>query len=201
MLKYKPRQLDEGIHDPSIFKAVFLAGGAGSGKDWILKRIIAGNNLKELNADHAFEMLMKQNDISLDMTKPNKKRDYLRNKAVNTAISQENLAFNGRLGVVINGTGANPHLIMSMKRYLERIGYSTMMVFVDTTNEVSKQRNIDRGVRGGRSVPEHIRSQKWYEAQHNIEYYRKAFGYNFIEVDNSVDSSAMTKEHHSVLDS
>jgi hypothetical protein len=33
--------LTEGVHDQSIFKAVFLAGGPGSGKDYVLDNTLA----------------------------------------------------------------------------------------------------------------------------------------------------------------
>lgn len=195
------KPINEGIYDPAIFKAVFLAGGSGSGKDFILKKVVAGNNLKELNADHAFEMLMKKNQLSMLMPdSETKQRNLIRGMAVKTNIDQERLAFGGRLGVVVNGTGADPNKIYHMKQVLESLGYSTMMIFVNTSNEVSKARNIARGQRGGRTVPEDLRSVKWHEAQHNIEFYRRLFGYNFIEIDNSTDAKDMTQSHHANLE-
>ena len=43
---------NEGIHDPAIFKAVFLAGGPGSGKSYVSGKILAGKGLKTVNPDH-----------------------------------------------------------------------------------------------------------------------------------------------------
>ena len=50
--------LIEGVHDKGIFKAVFLAGGPGSGKDYVLDNTLAGHGLTEINSDKALEFLM-----------------------------------------------------------------------------------------------------------------------------------------------
>ena len=34
--------LDEGPNDPHIFKAVFMAGGPGSGKSYVARKMLAG---------------------------------------------------------------------------------------------------------------------------------------------------------------
>ena len=49
---------NEGIHDPSIFKAVFLAGGPGSGKSYVASKVLAGAGLKTVTTDEALVMLM-----------------------------------------------------------------------------------------------------------------------------------------------
>ncbi len=41
--------LVEGVQDKSIFKAVFLAGGPGSGKDYVLSNTLDGHGLVEIN--------------------------------------------------------------------------------------------------------------------------------------------------------
>tara|TARA_X000001036_G_scaffold433576_1_gene471458 strand:+ start:1973 stop:2182 length:210 start_codon:yes stop_codon:yes gene_type:complete len=48
--------LEEGINDPGIFKAVFLAGGPGSGKSFIVGQTgLQSFGLKLINSDDAFE--------------------------------------------------------------------------------------------------------------------------------------------------
>ena len=59
--------LNEGVHDKGIFKAVFLAGGPGSGKDFVMNKALAGNGLREINSDTAFEFLMKRHGLDLEM--------------------------------------------------------------------------------------------------------------------------------------
>ena len=52
--------LDEGVYDPNIFKAFFLAGGPGSGKSYVVRRTTGGTGLKIVNSDNAFELLIKR---------------------------------------------------------------------------------------------------------------------------------------------
>ena len=49
------QQLLEGIYDPNIFKAVFLAGGPGSGKSYVVSKVVSGMGLKVINSDEPFE--------------------------------------------------------------------------------------------------------------------------------------------------
>ena len=43
--------LAEGVYDPGIFKAFFLAGGPGSGKTFVTQSAFAGTGLKIVNSD------------------------------------------------------------------------------------------------------------------------------------------------------
>ena len=46
--------LSEGLYDPNIFKAFFLAGGPGSGKSFVAKNVFTGTGLKLVNSDGFF---------------------------------------------------------------------------------------------------------------------------------------------------
>jgi len=48
---FKEQYLQEGVYDPGIFKAYFLAGGPGSGKTFVTKSAFAGTGLKLINSD------------------------------------------------------------------------------------------------------------------------------------------------------
>ena len=58
-------QLVEGVYDPNIFKAIFLARGPGSGKSYVAGKTIRGQGLKVVNSDDAFEVLLKKAGLSL----------------------------------------------------------------------------------------------------------------------------------------
>lgn len=188
--------LDEGINDPGTFKAVFLAGGPGSGKDYVMKQVIAGNGLQEINSDLAFEFLMRK--AGLDFRMPDSEeaeRDVVRARGKKITKQQQSLALTGRRGVIINGTADDPEKIVAIKKELESMGYDTMMVFVDTRDEVSKQRNIARGAIGGREVPEKIRKEKWESSQKAKPVFSRVFGKdNFVAIDNSEDIRTAPKE-------
>ena len=70
ILNYKEETLvlDEGVNDPGIFKAVILAGGPGSGKTHVAKKLGLGSmGLVVVNSDLFFMQLMKRKGLSLKM--------------------------------------------------------------------------------------------------------------------------------------
>ena len=55
------QQFVEGVNDPAIFKAIFLAGGPGSGKSFIVgKTGLTSMGYKVVNSDDAFEASLKK---------------------------------------------------------------------------------------------------------------------------------------------
>jgi len=180
--------LNEGVHDKAIFKVVFLAGGPGSGKDYVLDNTLAGHGLTELNSDKALEYLMDKKGLDKTMpTSEKTKRDLVRGKAKSMTELRQRLAIYGRNGLIINGTGDDVEKITKIKNRLEELGYESSMVMVNTADDVSMQRNIERGQRGGRTVPEEIRKQKWQESQNSRAKYAEIFKDNYVEFDNSED--------------
>ena len=180
--------LREGVHDKGIFKAIFLGGGPGSGKDYVLSNTLDGHGLTEINSDKALEYLMDKENLDKKMPdNEEKQRNEVRKRAKNITELRQRLALHGRNGLIINGTGDDPEKYLDLKNRLEKLGYETHMVMVNTKDEVSKARNIERGQRGGRTVPEHIRKEKWEAVQQARPQFAKIFRDNYIEYDNSAD--------------
>ena len=180
--------LREGVHDKGIFKAVFLAGGPGSGKDYVLSNTLDGHGMIEINSDKALEYLMDKE--KLDKTMPGNEaaqRNVVRKKAKDITEIRNRLALHGRNGLIINGTGDDPEKYAKIKKKLEAMGYDTSMIMVNTDDEVSRARNVERGQRGGRTVPENIRKEKWESVQAARGEMSKIFRNNYIEFDNSED--------------
>ena len=88
---------------------------------------------------------------------------------------------NGRLGLIIDGTGHKFNVIRKEKMELEAIGYDTYMVFVDTSLDVAQARNIERT----RKLRPKIVEDSWKEVQKNKEKYSGLFGSNFILINNN----------------
>lgn len=195
-------ELTEGVYDPGIFKAVFLAGGPGSGKDFILGKIISGFGLVEVSSDPFLTHLMVKHKLDLKMPEhETTQRDLVRGRAKNLEQEKKRLVIAGRLGIIVNGVADEVNKILYKKRELEELGYDTMMVFVNTTDEISRQRNIARGMAGGRTVPENIRSEKWKGAQQAKNQFEIMFGSeNFIEVDNSTDIRKLNPEIRKMIE-
>jgi dephospho-CoA kinase len=181
--------LMEGVHDQGIFKAVFLAGGPGSGKDYVMNKTLDGHGLTEINSDKALEYLMDKHNLNKKMPKKEEEqRNIIRGRAKNMTELRQRLAIEGRNGLIINGTGEDLDKVKKIKSELEKIGYGSKMVMVHSSDEVSKQRNIARGKRGGRTIPEKIRKEKWQGAQNNRSEFAKMFGNDYHEYDNSHDA-------------
>ena len=180
--------LTEGVHDKAIFKAVFLSGGPGSGKDYVLDNTLAGHGLTEINSDKALEFLMDKRNLDKTMPASEKEaRDIVRGKAKDLTELRQRLALLGRNGLIINGTGDDPKKYAKIKKELEELGYETSMIAVNTKDEISSKRNIERGQRGGRTVPENIRKEKWDAVNNARPEMAKLFGKNYMEFDNSED--------------
>jgi hypothetical protein len=178
----------EGVHDQGIFKAVFLAGGPGSGKDYVLSNTLEGQGLVEINSDKALEFLMDKKGLDKTMPATEKdKRDIVRTRAKSITELKQRLALTGRNGLIINGTGDDFEKISRIKEKLEELGYESAMILVNTDDEISKQRNIERGTRGGRTVPENVRKEKWENVQNSRPEFAKLFGDKYMEFDNSQD--------------
>ena len=180
--------ITEGVHDKGIFKAVFLAGGPGSGKDYVLDNTLSGHGMTEINSDKALEFLMDKKGLNKTMPASEKiERDLVRGRAKNMTELRQRLALQGRNGLIINGTGDDHEKVKIIKSRLEELGYDTSMIMVNTRDEVSASRNVERGSRGGRTVPEDVRKQKWDAVQKARPELAKLFGDRYAEFDNSED--------------
>jgi cytidylate kinase len=184
------QDLQEGLYDPHIFKAFFLAGGPGSGKTFISQRSFSGTGLKMINSDAAFEGALKKNNLSLKMPESeSESRDMLRARAKATTQKVTDFAIMGRLGMVIDGTGRDYDKIKYQTGLLQQLGYDCYMVFVNTTLEVALMRNAGRE----RQVPEYKTKSSWKEVQSNIGRFQNLFGAsNMIIVDNNISDKELT---------
>ena len=176
------QDLQEGLNDPNIFKAFFLAGGPGSGKSYVVRKTTGGTGLKVVNSDDAFEKLLKDANLSLKMPPEEKApREVQRKRAKALTKSRRDNYVEGRIGLIIDGTGKDYDKIASQSKDLRQLGYDTHMIFVNTSLDTALQRNAERP----RSVPDSIVVKSWNEVQSNIGSFSQHFRENFIGVDNN----------------
>ena len=175
--------LSEGLYDPNIFKAFFLAGGPGSGKSFVARNVFSGTGLKLVNSDIILENSLKKAGLSMSMPDEEQYfRDMLRTRAKAIVDNQIDLYVKGRLGLVIDATGRDYNIISRQFSALQLLGYDCYMVFVNTSLEVALERNSKRE----RVVPEYITKNSWQSVQNNIGRFQNLFGLaNFVVVDNS----------------
>jgi len=180
--------LREGVYDPGIFKAFFLAGGPGSGKSFVTAGAFGGTGLKTVNSDGAFERAMKKGNLSLKMPDEEEYfRNIVRAKAKMTTATQLDTYIQGRLGLVIDATGRDLNTINSQKRQLDLIGYDSYMIFVNTSLEVALERNKNRP----RTIPEYVVTNSWNQVQRNIGTFQRIFSPNRMLI---VDNNKSEKE-------
>ena len=178
-------ELQEGVYDPNIFKAFFLAGGPGSGKSYVVARTTAMFGMRIVNSDDVFESLIKKAGMNMDMRnysgKELERRDEIRGRAKEiTKLRQANYV-EGRLGLIIDGTGKDYEKIEKQMRGLQQLGYDSHMIFVNTSLDVALERNEKRP----RKLPESLVVQSWNNVQKNIGKFSQLFKNKFIIVDNN----------------
>lgn len=174
--------VNEGVNDPAIFKVIFVIGGPGSGKSYIGKQLGLGAlGYTTVNSDVAFEYLMRKHDLDPKMPPTEKeKRDTVRTRAKEITGSKMELAIQGRLGIVIDGTGHDYEKVEKLKTNFDMLGYSNFLVVVNTRLSIARQRNAQRS----RSVPDEIVIKSWREVQQNIGKFMRIFDNNSI-IDNN----------------
>ena len=178
------QQLQEGVYDPNIFNAIFLAGGPGSGKSYVVRKTTGGLGLKVLNSDDIYEKDLEK--AGLDIGKPedifSDEGQQIRAKSKRLTKIRRDSWVDGRLGIIIDGTGKDINKIGRQKKLLDQLGYETMMIFANTSLEVAQQRNKERA----RTLPEKAVAEMWNQVQKNIGGFQQLFGSrNFIIVDNN----------------
>ena len=200
------QELLEGVYDPGIFKAFFLAGGAGSGKSYSaekatgsaagkfswddsMKKLKPGKvgpyGLKVVNSDEQLEYGLMQAKMSSNMKAytddETTKKELIRAKAKTVTKKREQLWINGRLGLIIDGTAKNLTKLGIKKKALEDVGYDTYMIFVNTSIDVAIQQNNARA----RKLPDEIIRQTWNEVQGIKQELSNLFPGGFVEIVNN----------------
>ena len=176
------RELQECLYDPNIFKAIFLAGGPGSGKSYVAGKATGGAGLKMVNSDPAFEHLLQKAGLSLKMPPEEfERKEVVRGKAKKITSKMRANYLEGRLGLIIDGTGKDADKILYQKNMLDGLGYDTYMIYVNTSVDVALQRNAERP----RSLPDDDVVKMWKSVQNNIGLFSNMFRGNLIIVDNN----------------
>ena len=176
-------ELQEGVYDPNIFKAIFLAGGPGSGKSYVVRKTTGGLGMKIVNSDDIYEKML--NDAGLEATPEDIYSDEgqeIRGRAKAVTKRMQGNFLDGRLGLIIDGTGKDYDKIAKQVAGLKGIGYECSMIFVNTSLDTAQERNKQRK----RTLPEKEVETMWNGVQQNMGKFQRLFGAsNMIIVDNN----------------
>jgi len=148
------------------YKALFVFGGPGSGKDIVIRDMVYHQGITEMNTSLASSIIHKINERVNDA-----RCDVIKN----------------RMPLLINGTTNEAELVIEIKEELEKRNYETMMIFVDTTDEVSRIRN-EKHVK---SIAESVRHEKWKQTQIASTKLSEHFN-KYLQFDNSVNLNEAT---------
>jgi len=175
--------VNEGPNDPAIFKAIFLAGGPGSGKSFMVGQTsLAAHGFKIVNSDDAFEQAMEKAGLAMDPeTIFSAQGQAIRDKAKRLTGIRLQRYVEGRLGLVIDGTGKDEKKIRDQATKLKALGYDTAMIFVNTDMDTAIKRNEMRP----RSLPVTTVVTMWKAVQKNIGRFQGFFKDNLLILDNS----------------
>ena len=127
------------------FRAIFVTGGPGSGKDIIIREAIAEYKIIELNFIQIRDALANKQNL----------KEYIKNRSP----------------LIINGPADDNDKIAYIKEELQELGYETMMIFVTTSNQASQERNEKLS----RMMVESVRKDRWLKAQQNTEKFVSMF--------------------------
>ena len=108
-------------------------------------------------------------------------RDIVRDRAKELTRKRKENYLEGRLGLILDGTGKDYEKTVRAATKLKQIGYEVHMIFVNTSLEVALERNQKRA----RTVPESIVIKSWNDVQRNLGKFSQYFRRNFIVVDNN----------------
>ena len=174
--------ISEGLEDTASFKAIMMAGGAGSGKSYVIKKTgLRAFGMKVSNSDPAFEGMLKKAGLeknSKDIMSA--QGQAIRGKAKVLTDKQKEMWLKGRLGIVIDGTGKDLDDVKAECQAMMDMGYDVGMIFVNTDLEVSIQRDNDRE----RTLGPKLVTDVWKAVQANRNDFKKMFGKQFVEIQN-----------------
>jgi len=196
----------EGVYDPGIFKAFFLAGGAGSGKSYSAQKATGSTagkfqwhddmdklkpgkvgpyGLKVVNSDEQLEFGLMKAKMHSDMTKysdaETMEKERIREKGKKITKKREQMWINGRLGLIIDGTAKNPNKLSIQIKDLQNVGYDTYMIFVNTSLDIALQQNAGRK----RRLKDEVIRLTWEEVQANKQQLSNLFPGGFVEIINN----------------
>tara|TARA_Y100000356_G_C11253966_1_gene288884 strand:+ start:1145 stop:1888 length:744 start_codon:yes stop_codon:yes gene_type:complete len=195
ILNYKEEDLvldiDEGVNDPGIFKAIVLAGGPGSGKSYVAQKLgLKSLGLIVVNSDLFFVQMMKRKGLSLKMPENElEDREVARMAAKASADKRLKTLVDARLGIIIDSTSGDQKKTTKIIKMLKKAGYDVKVVFIQTSLETAMRRNKERT----RTIPDKVVEFSWTGAQKVKKVLRSLVGNkDYHEIENDFDGKVDT---------
>jgi predicted kinase len=163
-------------------KAIFMAGPAGSGKSFILQKLVP-SNFNVINVDDTYEELLKSSGIGMKLAQMSpdelKKAGELMGQARKATNDKYQDASQNLKNLAIDSVGGSSKTLLKRKEELENLGYDTMMIMTYVSPITSLERNKQRD----RSLLPSVVIRSWRDVNKNIDTYKQAFSGDFTIVD------------------
>ena len=174
--------ITEGINDPNIFKAIFVAGPPGAGKNFVIQKLgLMASGLKLQDIDQIGGMLKRIGTPGSDV----------HSKSIDFIKRRQQLFQSQMLGLIINTTGRDFNTLIRLNDSLKEIGYDTFMLYVTVEKDIALKR-IQRRPRVstnigdvGREVDIDYFEQAYTAVANNAELYALIFDNQFAMVTNN----------------
>ena len=195
--------LEEGVNDPHTFKCIFLFGPMGAGKSTVARPLLTHTGLRSVNLDNFNELFVKKGQVPTGHLSP----DQLEKSWELTQKQQQNF-IDGRLGVIIDGSGRNPSTAIGVIEKLAPLGYEFMMIFVNVSEATSIARQQSRAEKqkqqwgAGRQVDPELAKNTYAQVQKNLDKYSAYFGpqrFVYVDNENTPDLTQATKKVEAFL--
>ena len=190
-LLLEKKKVKESINDKNLFKALFVLGGAGSGKSKVATSLVGFDEfgissslgVKLLDSDLFYERITKLRGLDMssseDKSTLDKQQDiFSRSRELNDI--KKNFLLNGMLPVIFTSTGRNSESTLNLAKEIKSYGYDVRCIYIDVPLEISLKRNKSRD----RVLNDDIVTQTWRDSQKNKQIYRDYFAKNYIEIQN-----------------
>lgn len=203
ILEILNRNIQEGVNDPHIFKCIFLFGPMGAGKSTVARPLLSATGLRTVNLDNFNEMFVRKGQVPTGHLSP----DQLERSWQLSQKQQENF-IDGRLGIIIDGSGRNSETAIGAIDMMMDLGYEFMMIFVDVSLETSIQRQQQRAEKqrqqwgSGREVDAEFAEETYKQVKANLQRYSAYFGperFVYINNETTPDLSEAAKKVNAFL--
>jgi chloramphenicol 3-O-phosphotransferase len=165
-------------------RAIFMVGGAGSGKSSVIQGLgLTDNGFRLVNQDPYLEKYISEAGLPTDESTYDKEQRSTRAKLGWKArkAAEEDLAQNtaAKESMIIDGTAASYNATTKKIKALEAAGFEVHMVFVNTSKAIASQRNATRAAR---SLPDFVVKKNWDQVQESAQKYREEYVGRFYEI-------------------
>lgn len=172
--------ITESINDRGILKAVFMAGNPGAGKTYTLKKVSDGAiSPRIVNIDKWIEF----SKIAYNTPEHDRAKKVTKNELY--------LYVNSMLPLFVDTTSTYTTGVVRRRNILERVGYDTALIYVQTSLETSIARVEKRNQEGPRTVSLDAVKEYYMYATKIKKFLQHSFKL-FMEVNN--DDDALTDE-------